>query len=83
MDYSDFKETRKKLNLNQEKMAELLGVSASAVRSWEQDQRPVPNTISILIGYILADESPEETIIQSQQKTIAELTAIIKNLTSS
>lgn len=41
MNSNELKQIRLKLNLTQAQLADLLGVSLSAVRSWEQGQRNI------------------------------------------
>jgi DNA-binding transcriptional regulator YiaG len=41
----DVKQARRRLNASQALLARFLGVSANAVRSWEQGVRPVPKIV--------------------------------------
>lgn len=49
MNHLELKKIRKKLNLSQEKFAEKLNISKSIVQKWEQNNRKIPDSMSLLI----------------------------------
>lgn len=56
----DARAVRKRAKLSQEKMAMLMGVSASGYRKWEQGQRPISGAALNLLRVI--DKHPEAVI---------------------
>jgi transcriptional regulator with XRE-family HTH domain len=42
----DFKDLRTEAGLSQQKMAQLLGKSLTAVRNWEKDRTPIDNLVA-------------------------------------
>ena len=54
MDSKEFKCVRKKLNKTQKEMAELLGTSVKAIRSYEQGWRKVPVHVERHVFFLLS-----------------------------
>ena len=60
IDAPDLKAIRERLNLSQEKMAPLLGVSLSGYRKWEQGKRTISGPAKTLIT--IMEKEPEAVV---------------------
>ncbi|TSE02655.1 helix-turn-helix domain-containing protein [Aquimarina algiphila] len=60
MNSSDIKQVRKKLKLSQKEFGKALGVSLSAVQSWESGARNMSDTAIKLLNGLLNDPSIEQ-----------------------
>lgn len=79
----------RKLGLTQAEAAEKLGVTRATLNNWCKLAELPPASVASVVALLGIDDnepsgvnSPLSETIRSQQKTIEELTSIIKNLTS-
>lgn len=68
MNGKEFKKIRKDNGLNQKQIAEKLGVSASAVQSWEYERRNIPDTVIKLVHSVFLSSSESRSKDSKQMK---------------
>lgn len=59
MNYLEFKEIRKKLNMKQADIAKSIGVGTRAVQYWEKGERKIPETTAYFITNLLLKQQKE------------------------
>ncbi|WP_202980637.1 S24 family peptidase [Chryseobacterium viscerum] len=59
MNYLEFKEIRKKLNMKQADIAKSIGVGTRAVQYWEKGERKIPETTAYFVTNLLLEQQKE------------------------
>lgn len=73
MNYLEFKEIRKKLNMKQAEIAKSIGVGTRAVQYWEKGERKIPETTAYFVTNLLLSQEKQQNEDSASPLTFSDL----------